>query len=91
MTNRENGKVEREKAIDNWTLISCSGANLNQVDIDSMKDKGFITDEVMQFVMQSIFEKMEKDMVNDLVVIFGPSVVHYIQKQEDKKDAFLSH
>ena len=59
---------------------------MNQVDIDSMGDKGLITDEVIQFVMQSICEKMEKELINKPVTIIGPNVVYYTQKHDNIKD-----
>merc|ERR1712082_105876 len=51
-----------------------------------MDEKGLITDEVIQFVNQSICEKMEKEMGNERVDVVGPNVVYYIQKLENRED-----
>ena len=43
-------------------LISCGGANLNQADIESLEDKGLVTDEIILFFMQAILEYMKSQI-----------------------------
>ena len=65
-------------------LISCGGANLNQVDIESLEGKGLVTDEVILFFMQAILEYM-KSQIGDKVSVVGHNVAYLIQKQFDKR------
>ena len=81
--------INKENKDNKTSLISCGGSNLYQVDIDSMSDAGFVTDEVLQFFMQAMTKAMEEKMSKTKkgrVEIVGPNVVHYIQKQNDKKE-----
>ena len=65
-------------------LISCGGANLNQVDIESLEGKGLVTDEIILFFMQAILEYM-KSQIGDKVSVVGPNVAYLIQKELDKR------
>ena len=67
------------------SLISCGGANLHQADIESLEDKGLVTDEIILFFMQAILEYM-KSQIGDKVSVVGPNVAYLIQKQHDKRE-----
>ena len=101
---RDDNKKESEKAkggkaidklgsiqvIENPTLVSCRGANLNKVDMDSMGEKGYITDGVIQFTMESVCERVEKEMRKERIDVVGPNVAYLIQKN-DKIEEIKNH
>ena len=67
------------------SLISCGGANLNQADIDSLENKGLVTDEIILFFMQAILEYM-KSQTKERINMVGPSISYWIQAQNDKRE-----
>ena len=75
----KSGKIE---SIENSTLISCRGANLNQVDMNSMCEKGYLTDGIIHLATQSILEIMEEEMKNERLDIVAPNVANLIQNSD---------
>ena len=76
---------DKAKKVDGKCLISCGGANLNQADIESLKDKGYVTDEIILFFMEAFLEYM-KSQTSDKISVVGPNVAHLMQKHYDKRE-----
>ena len=80
--------------ISNKSLISLNGTNLCKEDIESVNDGKYVTDQVIEFFMQSCMqsyeEQTEVNKTRERIKIIGPAMTYLLQK-EDSKSAIKQH
>ena len=80
--------------ISNKSLISLNGTNLCKEDIESLNDGKYVTDQVIEFYMQSCMQSYEghteANKRRERIKIIGPAMTYLLQK-EDSKSAIKQH
>ena len=90
----ENKKKHGGNDISNKSLISLNGTNLCKEDIESVNDGKYVTDQVIEFFMQSCMqsyeERTEANNTRERIKIIGPAMTYLLQK-EDSKSTIKQH